>query len=264
MKISVVISYWAGRKPDSLLRLLRQVFGVEAGVPFSVTVVCNGGDQAGLVLPARYRDRVRVLNRANAGYNIGAWDYGWRNEPESDYFLFVQDECEVHRPGWLAAFVDKMQASPDIGLLGESLNWRCRWDVQRTNPKAVTCLNRDGEPPFNSVDFLRDFLVGLGIPPGESAEHLQSLVLFTSRDVLEQIDGFPQRDTYREAVGTEIAISKKVLACGYRIAMVGEQRFEYIRHRQWVDGWYKRWTMLKIRLRPYKARVEVWLQRVRP
>lgn len=258
--IAVIISYWSGRSTRSLYKLLNQIYRYDARAPFSVTVVCNGGDKSPLSLPKKYVDRgVKVLNRINSGYNIGAWEYGWRNDQGSEYFLFLQDECRILKAGWLKAFVEKMQASPEIGLLGESINWKRSWDEQRNNPLAAGCLNREGEPPFNSVDFLREFLVRENIPPGETAEHLQSLVLFSSRKVLETISGFPTCDIYAEAVGTEIAISKKVLAHGYQIAEVGDKPFSYIVHPQWVMGWYKRWIKLKLFLRPYKAQMERWI-----
>ncbi len=257
--VRVIISCWTGRSFGRLFRLLGQIYRIDAGIPFAVTVVCNGGDKGPLVLPEKYaRLGVTVLNRQNAGYNIGAWEHGWRNDRGGDCFLFLQDECQILTTGWLVAFVDKMRASPEIGLLGESINWRRSWEEQRSNPIAASCLNREGEPAFNSVDFLRDFLVRAGIPPGETAEHLQTLILYSSRKVLESIDGFPTRDTYAEAVGAEIAISKKVVAKGYRIAMIGDTRFTYIGHAQWRPGWYKRWTRVKLFLRPIKARFEEW------
>lgn len=262
--IGVIVSYWAARSPRCLYRLLDQIYRYDAGAEFTVTVVCNGGDIAPLELPARHARRgVKALNRQNAGYNIAAWDFGWRSDCDSDHFLFLQDECLIRNDGWLRAFVDAMEADPRLGLLGENINWRCSWDVQRNNPIAARCLNRDGEEPFNSVDFLREFIDSLGIPSGNTAEHLQSLVLFSSRQVLETIDGFASGSTYAEAVGTEIAISKAVQAHGYRIAMVGDRPFSSIGHRQWTDEWYKRWIRLKLFLRPYKGRLEQWLARQR-
>ncbi|BCU14388.1 hypothetical protein [Microcystis aeruginosa] len=34
----------------------------------------------------------------------------------------------IVRPLWLKAFVDRFCQSPQIGLLGESLNWECTWE----------------------------------------------------------------------------------------------------------------------------------------
>lgn len=261
---AVIISYWTGHTPRNLYYLLGQLYRYDALSPFSVTVVCNGGDEKPLVLPRKYaKHGVRVLNRVNSGYNIGAWEYGWRNDQRSKYFLFLQDECHIAKAGWLRAFVDKMQTSPETGLLGESINWKHSWEDQRNNPIAAKCLNKDGQAPFNSIDFLQEFLVRQDIPPGKTAEHLQSLVLFSSREILEAIGGFPSSDIYAEAVGTEIAISKKVVAQGYKLAMVSETPFSYIGHRQWSAGWYKHWIRLRLALRPFKERLESWFTKHR-
>jgi len=125
-------------------------------------------------------------------------------------------------------------------------------------PLASVFLNRNGEPPFNLVDFLRDFLVGIGVPPGDTAHHLQSLVLFSSRRVLETIDELPARDTYAKALETAIAISKKVMAARWRIALVGDQPFSVMAHPQWADGWTKRRTKWRLKVRAGDARAESW------
>lgn len=257
--IAVIISFWAGRSPRNLHRLLDQIYRSEAGCPFSVTIVCNGGDTNPLRLPKRFAGKdIAVLNRINTGYNIGAWEHGWRSDQTSEFFLFLQDECRITKTNWLNAFMEKFQQSPEIGILGESISWNVSWDDLRNNPDSAAILNREGKPTFNSVDFLRDFLVRENIPPGETAEHLQSLILFSSRMVLEAISGFPTRDNYAEAVGTEIAISKKVLAHGYKIALVGAQPFYYIGHLQWSVAWHVNWLKFKLFLRPLKNQLKSW------
>jgi len=73
----------------------------DAGLQHAVTVVCNGGDRQPLRLPTQLTTRVTLLNRPNGGYNIGAWEHGWRYDTGSSHFLFVQDECRILRAGWL-------------------------------------------------------------------------------------------------------------------------------------------------------------------
>jgi len=261
--INIIISYWVGRPPNRLYQLLNQIARHDAQAPFIITIVCNGGDRHPLILPEKYvKNGVHVLNRVNSGYNIGAWEHGWRSDGESEYFLFLQDECRILKTGWLKAFLDKMQESREIGLLGESINWKRAWSEQRNNPVAASCLNREGEVPFNAVDFLRAFIVLSGIDPGESAEHLQSLILFSSRTVLEEVSGFITSDIYAEAVGSEIAISKKVQERGYRIAQVGAQPFSFIGHLQWSVTWYRNWIKFKLFARPYKAKIEKVLEKI--
>jgi hypothetical protein len=254
---TVVISHWSRHPTHNLTRLIKQLYKYDAGAPFKITVVCNGGD----ILPLKLLSNlskygIRILDRENSGYNIGAWDHGWRHSDESGYFLFLQDECNILKDGWLRAFIEKMESNPTIGLLGESINWRRPWKEQRLNPIAAACLNNDNAPPFNAIDFLHNFLTEINIPPTDSADHLQSLVLFTSRRILEQVGGFPSRNTYAEAVGTEIAISKLIQSHGYIFDTVGAKPFSYVGHRQWSNDWYKRIIKTKLFLRPYKAKVE--------
>lgn len=256
----IIISYWTGHKPRVLFRLLDEIQCHDALLPYSITIVCNGGDITPLQLPKKYSNRrITVLNRENSGFNIGAWEFGWRNSSDGDHILFLQDECQILQSGWLLAFLKKFQSSPDIGLVGENINWRRTWSEQRLNPVAAGCLNKDDGPKFNSVDFLHDHIVNLGIPPGESADHLQSLMLFSSRKILREIGGFPTSDNYAQAVGMEIAISKKVQAHGYAIAMVGHRPFSYIGHPQWSSWQHKKWIKLKQLLRPAKASIERFL-----
>lgn len=258
----VVISYWTGRSTRNLFRLLRQIHSYDAGAPFEVVVVCNGGDKLPLRLPLRFRKyKISVLDRVNSGFNIGAWDHGWRHAARCDHFLFLQDECYIKRPGWLRAFVARMEGSSGIGLVGESMNWNVSWDQQRDNPVASRCLNREGYPEFNAIDFLRAFLEREGIPTDESARHLQSLVLFASRRVLEDMGGFLHKDNYADAVGAEIAISKKVISMGYDIATVGPESFHYIGHTEWSHVPTRAMKRFRLALRPFKARLEAALGR---
>ena len=257
---TVIISYWTGRSTRNLLRLLKQIHSYDAQAPFFVTIVCNGGDQDPLQLPQCFQKyNITILNRINAGYNIGAWDYGWRNTVDSDYFLFLQDECYIRKEGWLRTFLLKMSEFPRIGLVGETINWNKPWEELRNNPDVARCLNKDGQPKlFNSVDFLLDFLHCEGIHAGQTAEHLQSLVLFSSRSILQKIDGFLHKDIYAEAVGAEIAISKKVISLGYDIATVSNESFCYIGHPEWTHSRIR--GKVKLFLKPFKAKLKTLMQ----
>ena len=65
------------------------------------------------------------------------------------------------------------------------------------------------------------------------AAHLQSVVLFARRELLERIDGFPIGHDKVHAMASEIAISKRVIARGCRIRQIGWRPFKYILHPQW-------------------------------
>ena len=107
---TIIISYWVKRSSRSLFNLLRQIEENNPGSSFSVVVVCNGGDVKPLTLPNKFNPlNIKVQGRPNNGYNLGAWEYGWRQNPDSDYFLFLQDDCLVLREGWLLGYIEKFQ-----------------------------------------------------------------------------------------------------------------------------------------------------------
>ena len=223
----VVICYWTGRPTKDLHRLLDQMRRLDAGAPHDLAIVCNGGDERPLTLPRRFDGlRPRIINRENAGYNLGAWECGWRSAADYEYYLFLQDECFLKRRNWVGDFEACMSRDAGIGLLGESSMWdgktwrQIREDTDRDlGPSAWPA----GEP-VHPIDASLAFLDRRGIPRGEHGTHLQSLVLFTSRRILEEVDGFPiMGSTYRAAIACEVGISRLIASRGYRIARIGER-----------------------------------------
>jgi len=231
--VLVVVSHYNAWKTDNLIALLDQIASIPAGHPFRSRVVVNQAEPKPLELPARHAD-VEVLYRENTGYNIGAWNLGWRQGPSADYYLFLQEECQILRPNWLRPFVELL-AKPQVGLLGESLFWAgYTWDRADYYWRNIRLPRaRESEGRICLMDAIREKMDERRIPLGRSPEHLQSLVLASRRDILEAIDGFMIGRTYGEAVGSEVAISKQVEALGLRVRQVGVGAFRYILHPQW-------------------------------
>ena len=210
---------------------------VDAGVPFDLVVVCNGGDRDPFSLPAAYDGLGwRVFNRENVGFNIAAWDHGWRNADGYEYYLFVQDDCYLKQRQWLSRFESRFDQDRRIGLLGEMVVYdQMTWDYVR----ATTYEKFWGDPgrwpePAHPIDTYKALFDRQGIPWSETCTHLPSIILFTSRRVLDEIDGLPFfGPSYREAVAGEFAISRLVESKGYRIAKVTDYPFEVIGHPQW-------------------------------
>jgi 2-polyprenyl-3-methyl-5-hydroxy-6-metoxy-1,4-benzoquinol methylase len=233
--VLVVVSHYNARPADRLLALLEAMRTIPAGWRYRVRVVVNRAGPQLLDLPERHR-AVEVCYRENRGYNIGAWDYGWRAPPHFGAYLFLQDECRLVRAGWVEAFVRRSR-EPGVGLVGElrSPTWNVPWETLlrewhlQPSPDHVI----DGRP-VDRVTFYFDFLTRHAIPPGATGDHLQNVVLFARREVLEAMDGFPFGDCYAEAVGAEIAISKKVQALGLETCEVGPEPLTYIEHPQWL------------------------------
>lgn len=208
-----------------------------AGAPHDLFVVCNGGGlQASDLPPPPEGVRLQIVNRENQGYNIGAWDAGWRAAPGYDYYLFLQDEVHLRRAGWLAAFLARHEALQAPSLLGESLMWEgLAWDTLAAKTEADHKPSHAGDAWENPIDRHRALFPALGVDEGAEATHLQTLVLFADGGLMAAMDGFPARSAYKEAVTCEIAISRKAAACGAKIAQLDPaRRFSAIVHPQWV------------------------------
>jgi hypothetical protein len=213
---------------------------VDAGCPFDVVVVCNGGDLRPLSLPESFKAlRIQIFNRENTGWNLGAWEFGWRNAGGYQYYLFLQDDCYLKSAGWIVDFEFRIEHDSGIGLLGEEIMWD-----QMTWPFIRKATDRDLGPrawpenePIHPLDTYQELLIKRGVPPGEVGTHLPSLILFTSHKILDEVGGFPLIGaSYREAVACEIGISRIIASKGYRIGRVkGEgSSFRLIGHAEWT------------------------------
>jgi hypothetical protein len=250
----VVVSHWVGHDLAVTRRLLRQMQRRPAGRPFDLVIVCNGGGLSAEALPAPPAGvGLTIVNRENAGYNIGAWDAGWRAAPGYDYYLFLQDECRLRRRGWLAAFEARHREIGAPALLGEGLMW-----PDMTWEEVIASSRRDFTPSHadpdaeTTVEIYRRLLGEMGIPEGPVATHLQTLVVFADGALLTRMDGLPNRTPYREAVACEIGLSRKAASLGARIERVDPARgFAVIAHPEWV-GWG--FVMKRLRRRWYWAK----------
>lgn len=233
----VIISFYTERDIKPLLNLIKQIDEIQAGVPFDVAIVCNSQQDSSANLSLKLNNKsVKVIVQENKGFNIGAWDFGWRQFPTYDYYLFLQDDCFITRQNWLKVFVERFSSNSKLGLLGESMNWELSWEELAQS--KYNGFHRehilDGEP-VKRIALYRKFLALNQIAEGKNAEHLQTTVLFTSRTILEQVDGFIIGQNYGEAIASEIAISKKIQQLGYSIETVKPNScYHYIAHPQWV------------------------------
>jgi hypothetical protein len=257
----VVVCYWTGRHPRALFKLLRQMQAIPAGEPFDVLIVANGGDQRPFVLPAGFESlNIHVLNRANQGWNLGAWDAGWRHASGYEHYLFLQAECELKMTGWVARFARRMDIDPGIGLLGERLMWQnMTWAYVRDATEMD--LKELGRPIpeglLESIATYHRLLSEHGIDPGELGTHLVSVILFTKREVLERVDGILHLgDAYAEAVASEVGTSRRVANAGYRLSQIADEPFSRIGHPQWAKR--SRLTLLLERVQGKLDRMSGW------
>lgn len=218
-KSLVVVSYYDERPANELIRLLHQIRQTEAGAPFDTAIVVNNASGEPLVLPGHFGD-LRIFHRENTGFNIGAWQYAWRNAPDYDFYLFLQDDCVIERAGWLAAHLTASN-KPKSGFVGESMIHHPSWQsYQRTYP-----LN------FESCTTLAEqYGVTLGVRP----DHLQTLIMGAAKDVLVKTGGFIADDDKVKAIAGEVLTSRRAAQMGYVNRQIAARPFEFISHPQWA------------------------------
>jgi hypothetical protein len=218
------------------MKLLDSMQYYPAGIPYRTHIVVNAEVDSPLVLPPRYA-HIPISYRDNTGYNIGAWDHGWRLYPNSRYFLFMQDDCIIRRKNWLKVFRDSLHHKK-IGIIGESLSldWNRTWEQLASDGKLSVQMAGhviEGKQVSRGNVYFKMFKLW-GIDPGERADHLRSLIWACRRDVLELIDGFPIGMDYGQAIAAEIATSKKIQQAGFYIKQIRWRPFTYIEHPEWI------------------------------
>ena len=231
----LVVSHYNAWEPDQLLALLDQTKEIPAGLPFRTRVVVNQAVDKTLALPPRHSD-VEVSYRPNTGYNIGAWDHGWRVGESFPFYLFLQEECIILKEDWMKSFVDAV-SDTRVGLVGESMTPPETWSSWE-NRSGPLCRFFGLTSPFVFYNELVPRFLELaqerGADPGPNTSHLQSLIIGTRREVLDRIDGFPSWPIdYVSAVCSELMISKSVSSTGWDVRQIGWLPFSIISHPQW-------------------------------
>ena len=228
----VVISYYDQRPNEMLLALLDQALSISAGAGFDLCVVVNAENVNPTALPDRHKT-VQVIHRENRGFNVGAWQHGWKANPCYDFYLFLQDECVIRRPGWLTAIAEAAR-NPKVGLVGEGIDCYESWET------FDRCW-----PPI--AEEIHKMAAEQGIPLGARPDYVQTLIVGARREVLEQTGGFVVGDGKMSACAGEILTSVRARSLGLRNVQIAWRPFEYIRHPQWDDlratsaGW--RWQV---------------------
>ena len=231
-RVLVVVSHYNMRTPDQLLCLIKQLGDVPAGLDFDVRVVVNRARDAPLGPPDQF-EKIDILHRENVGYNIGAWEAGWRAPPHYDFYVFLQEECVILKAGWLRSYVGRLRKA-GAGAVGERLNFDFPWEDLRALIDRLRLYGAPEPPPEFTVDGLLEFINRHGGRPQSTARHLQTLVLAARREVLEEVGGFEVGRDKAESIYAEIAFSQKVLTRGYRLEQASPLAFRYVLHPQWT------------------------------
>lgn len=216
----IIIAYWDGHPHQDLSRLLMQLDPEARRCGIDICVVVNSMAEEPVPLP-RVSSKVALLYRENSGMNIGAWEHGWRTLSGYDHYIFLQSECVVLQSGWPEAYAAALY-DMSAGLIGETIAWHQPWQEILELPKFGARF----------AGYLRQ-LTAWGIAAGETAQHVQSLIWASRREVLDAIGGFPIGASRDTCIAAEIGVSRKVEAAGLRLRLVGSRRFQFISHPQW-------------------------------
>ena len=234
---AVVVSTWIANPSDYICSLVDSLKRYNAGASHDLYLCANG--ESYQAPPNVLNSFTKIFVRENTGFNLGAWNYAWRFLPQYENYLFMQDDCYIKKDNWLKDFIQCFNSIKKCGLVGEYLNKS--WDMPWTELTGADGKHKVSKKKRERAGFYIETLRKWGIPKGETASHLTSVVHFTSRKVLEEVDGYIIVDDYHEAIAAEIAFSKKIQNKGYEIVQIGKKRHSRIGHRQWIsDGFFPR------------------------
>lgn len=216
----VIVSYYDGWPNDNLIVLLRRLAAHTSQAGVEIRVVVNSDTGIFPMLPSDVHD-THMEVRENTGFNIGAWDHGWRRNPGFDNYIFLQDECVVASEDWLGTY-RRLLGQRNVGVVCESLVFWKSWEQLRSKwPDAYEeCLRLE---------------IDLDIALGRSPTHAQTLALGISAACLNATDGFLVGQDKVAAIATEIMFSRQCIDRGFRIVQSAWRPFQYFLHPQWVS-----------------------------
>lgn len=240
--LCIVVSFYDERPSTDLIRLLTGLKRITDSSSFNykfrvkIAVSINTVSNNKLNLPAEFSD-IEVIYRPNGGFNMGAWDHGWRSLPGHRHYLFLQDECTVIRDDALHRYWSLLEFSSGSQIIGESLQlWRSWRQLNRKWPAAGEKIARMSN--------------ALKIPLGRTPSHLQTLAVAASGRALQEIDGFVLANEKIEAVCAEVLLSRKAVSKGLSLKQSAWRPFEYFGHEQWSEvrsnSFYPAWHLSRL------------------
>ena len=233
MKLKIIISYYSAREPDSLIRLLNELSQYQKNILVSINHDENFHlKNLSLNVP-------HIFNQ-NVGMNIGAWHHGYKHDTSDDLYVFLQDECFLKNHDFLNAAIKKFESDCTLAMLGETINrkWAQSWNTLSRSP--LNSLENDHYVDGHvstRVQCYVNAMQGWNINPGDTGEHLRSLVWMLPGKVMRQLEGFPIGGNRGECIAAEIAVSRKIVSLGYKFDQIAPMPFSYFGHCEWrSDG----------------------------
>lgn len=235
-KILITISHYNIRNKDNLIKLINSLKNELS----DLLIVINDDDC--IKEKNTFFYNTRALIRPNTGMNIGAWNASFLKNRDYDFYLFLQDECQILDNIFIKKYIDEL-SKKDVGMTGESVNYK--WANSWSNIAHSTLNYKVGynvnKTPIFRVQFYLNLMKKWNIDPGISGIHLRALVWGFTKEVLNLVSPFPLGIKKEECIAAEIAVSKKVESLGFKVTQISEQPFKYISHFEWkLDGTSKK------------------------
>jgi hypothetical protein len=236
MNFKIIISHYYSRDVRVLTSLLKSLENFKR----NILVVVNSDE-----ISNQHKidiDFPLIFNK-NIGMNIGAWDRGFKEFPQEDLYLFLQDECYLKDENFFEIILARFNQNDRLGMLGETINsrWDFRWDqLVNSQYNSFDGDHMLADMPFRRVDTYLHFLSHWNIDPGPTAKHLRSLTWSLPGDVMRKLGGFPIGTNKGECIAAEIAISRQVESLGYEFDQISQMPFSCFGHSEWrPDGFSK-------------------------
>lgn len=229
----VVVSHYEPNPKQPLAKLT----GTLESLAENILVVVNDDAAASESIESAGQS-VRVIRRPNTGMNIGGWDSAFHAFPDYDFYIFLQDECQIVRDDFIVRYAAEL-SKDGIGMTGESINpkWAFDWNTLAHSPLNYDVGVDQGGLPVSRVEYYLSCMKKWGVQPGVTGRHLRSLIWAFNRHALARIKGFPIGLNKEECIASEIAVSKMVEQHGLAVTQIAEEPFEYIWHTEWQrDG----------------------------
>tara|TARA_A100001015_G_C14694421_1_gene595738 strand:- start:9 stop:437 length:429 start_codon:yes stop_codon:yes gene_type:complete len=133
-KTLITISHYNKRKKNDLINLINSLQNQSC----DLLIVIND-DNCVLERSDTFYN-TKTLIRPNTGMNIGAWNTSFIRNRTYDFYIFLQDECQILDSTFIDKYIDEL-SKKDVGMTGESVNYK--WAKSWGN-LAKSALNYKG------------------------------------------------------------------------------------------------------------------------
>ena len=231
-KTLITISHYNKRKKNDLINLINSLQNQSC----DLLIVIN--DDNCMLERSDTFYNTKTLIRPNTGMNIGAWNASFLKNRTYDFYIFLQDECQILDSTFIDKYIDEL-SKKDVGMTGESVNykWAKSWVYLAKSALNYKVGYNINKIPVFRVQYYFNLLKKWKIDPGQNGIHLRSLVWGFKKETLDKISPFPIGITKEECIAAEIGVSKKIEQLNYKVTQVSTKPFKHISHIEWkLDG----------------------------